>query len=215
MTDVEPDYLFKLLMIGDSGVGKSSLLLRLTEDTFKSQYTSTIGVDFKIRTIDVSGNIIKLQIWDTAGQERFRSIISSYYRGSHAVIIAFDLSDVKSFENMRMWINERDKYCNSNVLTLIVGTKCDLQCEVTDEMIHTFCREFNVSYIKTSSKTNTNVIEAFKKISMQLMEKNGINYIKKNDRKILLNSNTSVISLLNHEINENDEYKKNKNKKCC
>merc|ERR1711966_349389 len=93
------DYLFKLLLIGDSGVGKSCLLLRFADDKWTDSYISTIGVDFKIRTIELDGKTIKLQIWDTAGQERFRTISSTYYRGAHGIIVVYDITDNESFNN--------------------------------------------------------------------------------------------------------------------
>ena len=95
------DYLFKLLLIGDSGVGKSCLLLRFADDTYTESYISTIGVDFKIRTIELDGKTIKLQIWDTAGQERFRTITSTYYRGTHGVIVVYDVACGDSFANVK------------------------------------------------------------------------------------------------------------------
>lgn len=99
------DYLFKLLLIGDSGVGKSCLLLRFADDTYTESYISTIGVDFKIRTVDLDGKTIKLQIWDTAGQERFRTITSSYYRGAHGIIIVYDCTDQVRTSNLLLTIN--------------------------------------------------------------------------------------------------------------
>ncbi|WBY58514.1 ras-related protein Rab-1B [Plasmodium yoelii yoelii] len=104
------DSLFKILLIGDSGVGKSCLLLRFADDTYTDSYISTIGVDFKIKTIEIDDKIIKLQIWDTAGQERFRTITSSYYRGAQGIIIVYDVTDRDSFNNVKNWIIEIEKY---------------------------------------------------------------------------------------------------------
>jgi Ras-related protein Rab-1A len=114
-------------MIGNSGTGKTSLLLRLCNDIFSDIYISTIGIDFKVKTLNIDNKNVKLQIWDTAGQERFKSVISTYYRGIHGIIIVFDLNDIKSFENIDNWMFERDKYCNSNICTLIIGTKSDIK----------------------------------------------------------------------------------------
>ncbi|XP_075771425.1 uncharacterized protein LOC102458629 isoform X2 [Pelodiscus sinensis] len=125
----EYDYLFKLLLIGDSGVGKSCLLLRFADDNYTDSYISTIGVDFKIRTIELEGKTIKLQIWDTAGQERFRTITSSYYRGAHGIIIVYDVTDQDSFSNMHLWLEEIGRYASENVNKLIVGNKNDLTCK--------------------------------------------------------------------------------------
>eukprot|EP00923_Selenidium_pygospionis_P034802 GHVN01060536.1.p1 GENE.GHVN01060536.1~~GHVN01060536.1.p1 ORF type:complete len:147 (+),score=14.68 GHVN01060536.1:81-521(+) len=122
----EYNYLFKLLLIGDSGVGKSCLLLRFADDVYTASFIATIGVDFKIRTIEQDGKIIKLQIWDTAGQERFRTITSSYYRGAHGIIIVYDVTDRESFNNVKIWMQEIDKYAMESVNKLLVGNKSDL-----------------------------------------------------------------------------------------
>lgn len=134
------DYLFKLLLIGDSGVGKSCLLLRFADDTYTESYISTIGVDFKIRTIELDGKTIKLQIWDTAGQERFRTITSSYYRGAHGIIVVYDVTDVESFNNVKQWLHEIDRYACDNVNKLLVGNKSDLTSKKVVE--HATAKEF-------------------------------------------------------------------------
>uniref|UniRef100_A0A3Q2QRZ1 Si:dkey-16l2.16 n=1 Tax=Fundulus heteroclitus TaxID=8078 RepID=A0A3Q2QRZ1_FUNHE len=106
------NHLFKLLIIGDSNVGKSSLLLRFADNSFSGSYITTIGVDFKIRTVDIEGERVKLQIWDTAGQERFRTITSTYYRNTHGVIIVYDVTNAESFVNVKRWLNEISDNCD-------------------------------------------------------------------------------------------------------
>ena len=110
------DYIFKILLIGDSGVGKSCLLLRFADESFTQSYISTIGVDFKIRTVEVEGTRVKLQIWDTAGLERFRTITSSYYRGAQGIILIYDVTSPESFANVKnLWADEVKKYANGTV----------------------------------------------------------------------------------------------------
>jgi len=159
----EYDYLFKLLLIGDSGVGKSCLLLRFADHTYTESYISTIGVDFKIRTIDLDGKIIKLQIWDTAGQERFRTITSSYYRGAHGIIVVYDVTDIESFNNVKQWLNEIDRYACENVNKLLVGNKCDLvhKKAVDYETAKEFADKLSIPFLETSAKAATNVEKAF------------------------------------------------------
>ncbi|PON96106.1 Small GTP-binding domain containing protein [Trema orientale] len=159
----EYDYLFKLLLIGDSGVGKSCLLLRFADDSYVETYISTIGVDFKIRTVEQDEKTIKLQIWDTAGQERFRTIASSYYRGAHGIIIVYDVTDEDSFKNVKGWLQEIDKYTNGNVNKLLVGNKCDLTDKkvVAYETAKAFADEVGIPFLETSAKNATNVEQAF------------------------------------------------------
>ncbi|VDO05308.1 unnamed protein product [Rodentolepis nana] len=166
------DYLFKLLLIGDSGVGKSCLLLRFSDDTFSDTYISTIGVDFKIRTLELDGKIIKLQIWDTAGQERFRTITSSYYRGAQGIIIVYDVTDMDSFTHLKNWKSEIDLYANTNVLRLLVGNKCDLSSAraVSFEDGQNYADSLNIPFLETSAKSAVNVHQAFVKMATQIKE---------------------------------------------
>ncbi|CAJ1009669.1 ADP-ribosylation factor family/Ras of Complex, Roc, domain of DAPkinase/Gtr1 [Leishmania naiffi] len=159
----EYDYLFKLLLIGDSGVGKSCLLLRFADDSYTDSYISTIGVDFKIRTLNLDSKVIKLQIWDTAGQERFRTITSSYYRGAHGIIIVYDTTDMESFNNVKTWLSEIDKYASENVNKILVGNKCDLVTKkaVDTQMAKDFADSLGIPFLETSAKNSTNVEEAF------------------------------------------------------
>ncbi|CAN1259158.1 Ras-related protein RABD2b, partial [Linum perenne] len=145
------DYLFKLLLIGDSGVGKSCLLLRFADDSYLDSYISTIGVDFKIRTVEQDGKTIKLQIWDTAGQERFRTITSSYYRGAHGIIVVYDVTDLESFNNVK----------------LLVGNKSDLTANrvVPYETAKAFADEIGIPFMETSAKNAANVEDAFMAMS--------------------------------------------------
>jgi len=169
------DYLFKLLLIGDSGVGKSCLLLRFADDTYTESYISTIGVDFKIRTIELDGKTIKLQIWDTAGQERFRTITSSYYRGAHGIIVVYDVTDQESFNNVKQWLQEIDRYACENVNKLLVGNKCDLtNKKVVD---YTSAKEYadqlGIPFLETSAKNATNVEQAFMTMAAEIKNRVG------------------------------------------
>ncbi|XP_069946997.1 ras-related protein Rab-1A [Cherax quadricarinatus] len=171
----EYDYLFKLLLIGDSGVGKSCLLLRFADDTYTESYISTIGVDFKIRTIELDGKTIKLQIWDTAGQERFRTITSSYYRGAHGIIVVYDTTDQESFNNVKQWLQEIDRYACENVNKLLVGNKCDLtHKKVVDfQTAKEYADSLGIPFLETSAKNATNVEQAFMTMAAEIKNRMG------------------------------------------
>ncbi|XP_006627663.1 ras-related protein ORAB-1-like isoform X1 [Lepisosteus oculatus] len=165
----EYDYLFKLLLIGDSGVGKSCLLLRFADDTYTESYISTIGVDFKIRTIELEGKTVKLQIWDTAGQERFRTITSSYYRGAHGIIVVYDVTDQESFSNVKQWLDEIDRYASEGVSKVLVGNKCDLGARKVVDFTtgQEFAQSLRIHFLETSAKDATNVEQAFVTMAME------------------------------------------------
>ena len=164
------DYLFKLLLIGDSGVGKSCLLLRFADDAYTESYISTIGVDFKIRTIEVDGKTVKLQMWDTAGQERFRTITSSYYRGAHGIVVVYDITDAKSFENVGTWLKEIDRYGSDCVTRLLAGNKCDLASRraVSTDDARAFAESMGMELIETSAKNNLHVELLFTTIAAMI-----------------------------------------------
>lgn len=171
----EYDYLFKLLLIGDSSVGKSCLLLRFADDSYVDSYISTIGVDFKIRTVELEGKTVKLQIWDTAGQERFRTITSSYYRGAHGIIIVYDVTETESFNNVKQWLNEIDRYATDTVCKLLVGNKCDLVDNkvVDSQTAKAFADELGIPFLETSAKDSINVEQAFLTMAAEIKKKMG------------------------------------------
>mmetsp|Transcript_62907 Transcript_62907/g.73195 ORF Transcript_62907/g.73195 Transcript_62907/m.73195 type:complete len:210 (+) Transcript_62907:39-668(+) len=167
------DYLFKLLLIGNSAVGKSSLLLRFSDNVYNDTFLPTIGVDFKIRTFDLNNKTVKLQIWDTAGQERFKTITSSYYKGAHGIILTYDITDKQSFRDIENWLSEVEKHANEKVNKLLVGNKCDLesQRQVSYEEGKKFADQLGIKFIETSAKNSVNVDAAFFAMANEIKER--------------------------------------------
>ena len=166
------DDLFKLVIIGDSGVGKSCILLRFADDTFTENYYSTIGVDFRFKCVDIGERKCKLQIWDTAGQERFKTVTSAYYRGADGIIIVFDQTDKESFNNIQHWIEDISRYSTDEPAKIIIANKDDMAEEkkiVKNEDINELEKKTGLEVIKTSAKTGDNVEYAFKKLAQQLI----------------------------------------------
>eukprot|EP00461_Guttulinopsis_vulgaris_P000388 UN00388 len=164
------DFLIKLLLIGDSGVGKSCLLLRFSDDAFTSSFITTIGIDFKIKTIDLDGKRIKLQIWDTAGQERFRTITTAYYRGAMGILLVYDVTDEQSFQNIRTWIRNIEQHASQSVSKILVGNKSDMD---QDKQVETaraqrLADEYNIQLFEASAKNNINVTESFVHIAKEI-----------------------------------------------
>lgn len=185
---------YKIIIIGDSGVGKTSLMRRYVRNNFSEIYQSTIGVDFLSKSLKINNKLIDLQIWDTAGSERFRSMNNAFYRGADACIIVFDLTDMNSFNNLENWIDEFLINVSPKEPELfpfvIIGNKADLERKINSNMISRFCSSKNINYFETSSKLNVNIEDAFEYL---------INKISDYDSKIDL-------SYEEEEVNLKDNY---------
>jgi len=166
-------YLFKLLLVGDSGVGKTSLLLRFTQNEFSDDTRNTVGVDLKVKMVNFRGKPLKLTIWDTAGQERFRTLTSAYYRGAHGIILVYDISDRKSFINVKEWLSEIDIYStNEDAVKLLVGNKIDKASErqVSKKEGNDFARSRSMLFIESSAKSEEGVQQAFDELIQKVLD---------------------------------------------
>uniref|UniRef100_A0A803KFH4 small monomeric GTPase n=4 Tax=Anura TaxID=8342 RepID=A0A803KFH4_XENTR len=167
------DLLFKLLLIGDSGVGKTCVLFRFSDDAFNTTFISTIGIDFKIKTVELQGKKIKLQIWDTAGQERFHTITTSYYRGAMGIMLVYDITNAKSFENISKWLRNIDEHANEDVERMLLGNKCDMEDKrvVPKAKGEQIAREHGIRFFETSAKANVNIEKAFLTLAEDILRK--------------------------------------------
>jgi len=165
--DTPFDMQIKLLMIGDSGVGKTCLLLRYANDSFSPTFITTIGIDFKIKNIQLEGKRIKLQIWDTAGQERFRTITTSYFRGAQGILLVYDVTDRQTFMSIRNWVAQIQVHADVNVNKILIGNKCDMseQRAVSYEEGEALAKEYSIHFFETSAKQDINVEKAFMTIA--------------------------------------------------
>ena len=170
MDSSDYDYLFKLVVIGDSGVGKSSICTRYTKGFYNDVFITTIGVDFECHTISLDEKIIKLQIWDTAGQERFKAITNSFYRGAQGIIIVFDVTNWESFDNVKNWLKEVDRRETETPYKLLLGNKCDQDCKrvITFEAANEYANKLNIPYLETSARDATNVDQAFLNMAAEI-----------------------------------------------
>eukprot|EP00752_Nemacystus_decipiens_P001864 g1796.t1 len=167
------DMQIKLLMIGDSGVGKTCLLLRYANDSFSQTFITTIGIDFKIKNIDLDSKRIKLQIWDTAGQERFRTITTSYFRGAQGILLVYDVTDKKSFNSIRNWVAQIQQHADVAVNKILIGNKCDMEedREVSKEEGAQLAAEYGIQFFETSAKEDKNVEKGFITIAREVKDR--------------------------------------------
>merc|ERR1712066_22512 len=179
------DYLLKLLLIGDSGVGKTCLLFRFAEDSFNPAFISTIGIDFKIRTIEVDGKRLKLQIWDTAGQERFRTITTAYYRGAAGIMLVYDVTSERSFDSISNWIRNIEENAAEGVEKLLIGNKSDLVDKrvISTERGKTLAMQYDIPFFETSAQNGENVEDSFVQIGRTIKEKLELKEEQENLRK--------------------------------
>ena len=195
-------YMFRICLIGNICVGKTSLLARYADNSFKESYANTIGVDFRVITLKYKDIIAKVHIWDTAGNERFKSITINYYRSSHGFIYVYDITSKESFENLNMWINLTNENCGTNAINFLVGNKSDLEKEreVSKEEGEEFAKKYDLIFIETSAKNNDNVGKLFEFFTYKLIEY----YQKNTDKYIGNNSDTldSFSQFTNLEIND-------------
>jgi Ras-related protein Rab-2A len=166
-------YTFKYIIIGESGVGKSCLLLQFTDKRFEPLFDMTIGVEFGARSIQISNQEVKLQIWDTAGQESFRSITRSYYRGACGALLVFDVTNRSSFQSLQGWLDDARANCNVPITVMLVGNKSDLENkrQVSADEARAFAEEKGLTYIETSAKTSAGVDDAFIRTAEAIYDK--------------------------------------------
>ncbi|XP_017052109.1 ras-related protein RIC1 [Drosophila ficusphila] len=163
-------FLFKILVLGDSGVGKTCLLMRFVDDRFTGKYVCTVGIDFKVRLVEVAGQKVKLQIWDTAGEERFRSVMPSYFRGANGVLLVYDTTSAASFQHIEHWLEEMRRCCPHRINVLLVGNKCDdlERRQVSQEQATIYADHRALAFREVSAKSGVNVNYVFAALAVNI-----------------------------------------------
>ncbi|XP_020805582.1 ras-related protein RIC1-like [Drosophila serrata] len=164
------DYVFKILLVGDKSVGKTSLTSRFLEDRFFLKYHPTVGIDFNVCHVEVAGRRVGLQIWDTAGDERFHALLPNYYRNAHGVMVIYDTTSLSSFRNVDNWLKELGGFCSKGVNFMLVGNKCDEleKRQVTQEKAARYSEHFALSFCETSAKSGANVKVLFETFAVEV-----------------------------------------------
>lgn len=218
MNESKADYILKILTIGESGVGKTCILLRYTDNRFIKNHLTTIGknfkififlgIDYKSKNITINNKSIKLKIWDTAGQERFRNITQQYYKNADGILLVFDVSDRSSFEKVRDWIKQIQAYTQKDQIgVVLVGNKCDVENrEVKSDEGEALASEYNLKYFETSALNNSNIEETFQHLAQEIIRVKDV----KESGGVPVNQNNNI----NIE-NKDKEKVPGKEKKCC
>ena len=196
------DYLLKYIIIGDSAVGKSNLLLRYVDNKFNENHVMTLGVEFAAKNIQIEEQIFRMQIWDTAGQENFRSITRSFYKNSACVIIVYDITSRETFTNVKTWIKDCMQTCSKNVFMVLVGNKVDDETsrQVSTNEGETFAKEHGMTFFESSAKTGKNVEEIFKTSAKEIAKrlKNGEYDLEEDETGIKRNIDKNIILKANN-----------------
>uniref|UniRef100_A0A674N1G1 Ras-related protein Rab-19 n=1 Tax=Takifugu rubripes TaxID=31033 RepID=A0A674N1G1_TAKRU len=194
------DFLFKIILVGDSNVGKTCVVQSFKSGIFMEKQQNTIGVDFTVRTLDIDGKKVKMQVWDTAGQERFRTITQSYYRSAHGAMVAYDITRRPTFESVSHWIREVEHYGAASVVLILIGNKSDLQAQrqVLFEDACTLAENNGaLAVLETSAKEAQNVEAAFTLMARELLARNGTNmaeeFLRDSPQLMLSNSSHSIL----------------------
>ncbi|KAG7466358.1 ras-related protein Rab-15 [Megalops cyprinoides] len=192
------DVLFRLLLLGDSGVGKTCLLCRFTDNEFHSSHISTIGVDFKMKTLEIDGIKVRIQIWDTAGQERYQTITKQYYRRAQGIFLVYDITSERSFQHIVKWASDVDEYAPDKVQKILVGNKSDEEHkrQVARTQGDKLAKTYGMDFFETSACTNTNIKESFTRLTELVLQAN---------RKELDGLRTSINEELNIADLEDEE----------
>ena len=169
----DTDLVYKILLLGDSEVGKSCFLMRYADNVFVDNYITTIGLDYKLKYVQLdSGQVIKVQLWDTAGQDRYRTIAKNYYKGSHGILLLYDVTKSSSFENIREWIKDIREEVYEKAIIFLIGNKIDKkdQIKIKTEDAEKLAEEFNIPFFEASAKSGENVDEIFKALYKKISE---------------------------------------------
>ena len=196
------DMIFKIILIGDSGVGKTNILSKFIKNEFEERLKPTVGVEFGSKNFTIDGYLVKAQIWDTAGEERYRSITSAYYKGAKGCLLVYSITDRRSFDNIDKWIEQLKGNSDEDLCIILVGNKIDIEdfVDVKTEEGMEKAKSLNIPFMETSALNNQNIDKVFQKLIEEVYEKNS---------KIFIKNVSLIVDDQKNENEENNEYKEN------